>query len=268
MPLFLINMISISFDGRAPEPTIFPPLLITNDYYSTCYSFDQHSIAKIYKNLQNGATFNPVKYPIGIYNGFKAYLDYSSRRDYWDKYITILWTLNAIGQRATYNDNYDLYLADFIKYLQRLSSQPSSLNQVEPRPILSTTTPLPKIINNVPSKMEQILQDIIKKGNPKSEHDLLFKGFSEESLRFFSHNIITIQKYPDSLSETAIISARYQEYMKKKYPTREYFKSIISRTSPLDDHWHVYSLVEQLVSLGRIEKGKKNYISKFSVKTT
>lgn len=96
---------------------------VTNPYYLLSYVADQHSIIKTYESVREEADWeSEVTYPVGLKNAYKAYLNYSERKSYWNDYMKIVWDTDA-KLRDQFNGVYKNYVSYFIDNLRSLREQ-------------------------------------------------------------------------------------------------------------------------------------------------
>jgi|SRR6185503_2057278 len=89
-------------------PTTLPQSCYRNLYYLSVYSIEnQHSMERIdYSITSGGTTIIKDSSPFGDFGaaGYKAYLNFNKRSDYWFKYSAICWESNVDNVMTKYND--------------------------------------------------------------------------------------------------------------------------------------------------------------------
>lgn len=109
--------------GDGAPGTAIHPIPKKNMYYVMHYTFDQHRMAILSYKLNTGAEIKPVSYPFGVQNGYRYYLDYEARRDYWFNYATEVWGLNPNNLQEQYEGKFDRFFSDFVTNLKRLREE-------------------------------------------------------------------------------------------------------------------------------------------------
>jgi hypothetical protein len=90
-------------------------------YFMTLFTYDQHSMEKIYDYFKNGGQlFIHRDYPVGIENAFKYYKTYypesnKEHRDYWDQAFKLYWD-NHNEIHAAYGNSLDNYREYMIRH--------------------------------------------------------------------------------------------------------------------------------------------------------
>lgn len=127
-----INLINTSNQEVSPVWRISPGYNFVNipkvdlspvdiKYFATLFTYDQHSMAKIYTYFQNGGELSLDDiYPVGVENAFKYYKTYypqwnEEHRDYWNQAFKVYWE-NHNEIHAEYDNNLDIYREYMIRH--------------------------------------------------------------------------------------------------------------------------------------------------------
>lgn len=90
-------------------------------YFSTFFTMDQHSMAKIYDYFKKGGEMiDCAFYPVGVINAFNYYKTYNptidqGHRNYWDQAFKVYWD-NHNEIHAEYGNNLDSYREYMIRH--------------------------------------------------------------------------------------------------------------------------------------------------------
>lgn len=180
--VFRLNLPYDYYASPGPiSPNDISELFYKNDYYLLGYLLDQHSITNSLAYLKKGGNITGVdNHPHGVFNGYIAYLDQDTRKEYWLNYFKTCWEVDPM-LRIRYLNNFD----DFYE------SAKKNLREIQEIAIAS--------LPSVTAKESQVLNKPVNDLNPKV--------ISTSQLGFFNEkNIEELKKEDDIESDFVFIN--------------------------------------------------------------
>lgn len=180
----------------------------SDTYYIAGYSVNQHRMINFYNRWHSAAALNTMAirdnfiWPVGHWSGYKNYLTYNLRPDYWDRLIDYIWQ-NSPTIQAYYYQGELYYKKAFINNLG------VELKQLETKLSNEIAHSMPVLKNNVTSPQKFIIPEKwLKKMTLEDVLNNNLDGYSAERKKIYAEASDDKKLYYAVICDDAVVAQK------------------------------------------------------------